>query len=356
MNASMFFNANNLSPARLRSRAGRKSYSKSLKLEAMSVKANGKLKSVPFRKTKGPGNDNKLGAETVGSGIHSKIALASANDAPATSQDTAAVLKPEVWAELIASRQLGYFALLRNLRTIMISVPHCLDDVIAMLTDEAAIDRSRVLPISFIAALEAVAKNPPLGVLRALAALSDATDLSLANLPKFTGRTLVALHGSKSMSSRSLQIGSLLAASLTKTSNADVMLFDQQARYVTLNRRDSTLSIARQLESQCTAADTNFHTIFQQAHPGYDRVILLSDRHGWTGDHALTATFAKWKAQYLCEPKVFSFDLSSLGTLQFPERDIYCLAGWSDKSLEMLNFFDSGKSALMKEIEKIELV
>ncbi len=77
---------------------------------------------------------------------------------------------------------------------------------------------------------------------------------------------------------------------------------------------------------------------------------------GWIGGHAPTAAFAQWKQRYQCAPKVYSFDLNGYGSLQFPERDVCCVAGWSDKSLEMLQFLDSDKQALIHEIEQIQLV
>ncbi len=264
--------------------------------------------------------------------------------------------KAEAWEQLITSRKLGYFALLRNLRSILVSVPHLIDEVIDLLTDERLIKRSLVLPFRYTTALEALEKDPPRGVLRVIAALSEAVDLSLSNVPRFEGRTLIALDGSGSMMGRPIKIGALFAAVLAKANHADVMLFSEDAKYVALNPRDSTLSGARWLESQCAAAGTNFHSIFQRADRGYDRVIVLSDMQGWIGGHAPTATCAQWKQRYQCTPKVYSFDLNGYGSLQFPERDVYCLAGWSDKSLEMLQFLDSDKQTLIHEIEQIQLV
>lgn len=274
----------------------------------------------------------------------------------AESEDEAEANKAEAWEQLIKSRKLGYFALLRNLRNILSAVPHLINDVLAMLTDERLIKRSLVLPFRYTTAFEALEKDHPHGVLRVIAALSDAVDLSLQNVPKFTGKTLVALDGSGSMSGRPIKIGSLFAAVLAKANDADVMLFSDDAKYVALNKRDSTLTLARWLESQCASAGTNFHSIFQRANRAYDRVIILSDMQGWIGGHAPTAAFAQWKAKHDANPKVFSFDLNGYGTLQFPEREVYALAGWSDKSLEMLQFLDSDKRALISAIEKIQLL
>lgn len=274
----------------------------------------------------------------------------------AESEDEAEANKAEAWEQLIKTRKLGYFALLRNLRNILSAVPHLVNDVLEMLTDERLIQRSLVLPFRYTTAFEALEKDHPHGVLRVIAALSDAVDLSLQNVPKFPGKTLVALDGSGSMMGRPIKIGSLFAAVLAKANDADVMLFSDDAKYVALNNRDSTLTLARLLESQCASAGTNFHAIFQRANRAYDRVIILSDMQGWIGGHAPTATFAQWKVKHSANPKVFSFDLNGYGTLQFPEREVYALAGWSDKSLEMLQFLDADKRALINEIEKIQLV
>ena len=53
--------------------------------------------------------------------------------------------------------------------------------------------------------------------------------------------------------------------------------------------------------------------------------------------------------------RVFSFDLAVYGTLQFPERNVFCLAGFSDKTLQTMRFLKEDKCALLREIEAIEL-
>jgi len=275
--------------------------------------------------------------------------------AAAESEEEVAELKKDAWTELIKSRKLGYFALLRNLRNILQTAPEVTDAAVAMLTDDNLIRRSLVLPFRYLTALEALqsANLPNAG--KVLAALSDAVDKSLANVPEFDGKTLVALDGSGSMVGRPLKIGSLFAATLAKVNDADVMLFSDDAKYVSLNKRDSTLTLAQWLESQAQSAGTNFHCIFQQAKRGYDRIVILSDMQGWMEHYAPTKTFAAYKQQFKVDPKVFSFDLQGYGTLMFPEKNIYCLAGFSDKTMDTLKFLDSDQSALLKEIEAVEL-
>jgi hypothetical protein len=157
------------------------------------------------------------------------------------------------------------------------------------------------------------------------------------------------------MMGRPIQIGSLFAATLAKANDADVMLFSDDAKYVTLNKRDSTLTLAKGLEGQAQSAGTDFHSVFRRAARAYDRVIILSDMQGWIGGHAPVKTFQEWKARHRCDPKVFSFDLQGYGTLQFPERQVFCLAGFSDKTLEVLSLLDSDPGALLRQIDAVAL-
>lgn len=273
----------------------------------------------------------------------------------AESEDEVAELKKEAWTKLIETRKIGYFALLRNLRNILQTAPESTPAAIAMLTDETMIRRSLVLPFRFLTALEALQSANLPAANKVMAALSDAVDKSLANVPRFEGRTLVALDGSGSMVGRPLKIGSLFAATLAKANDADVMMFSEDAKYVSWNTRDSTLTLAQWLESQAQSAGTNFHAIFQRANRGYDRIIILSDMQGWMHNLAPTKTFAGYKQRHKVDPKVFSFDLQGYGTLMFPERNIYCMAGFSDKTMETLKLLDSDKSALLREIEAVDL-
>src|SRR3954469_22834035 len=201
-----------------------------------------------------------------------KLTQAGAKATEGASEDEVAELKSAAWDELIVSRKLGYFALLRNLRNILEQAPQCVDAALAMLVDDRLIAKSLVLPFRFLTALDAVqARNLP----RAgdvLAALSEAADKSLANVPRFDGRTLVALDGSGSMNGRPLAIGSLFAAVLAKArAQADVLVFSNDAEFVTLNRRDSTLTLTREIARRAPGGGTNFHAIFQRAKVAYDR-------------------------------------------------------------------------------------
>jgi 60 kDa SS-A/Ro ribonucleoprotein len=263
--------------------------------------------------------------------------------------------KSQAWAELVRSGKIGYFALLRNLRNILEMAPEVTPEVIRLLTNPQLIRQSLVMPFRFTTALEALESSALPQASVVMSALSDAVDVALANVPVFAGRTLVALDTSGSMAGRPIKIGALFAATLAKSNGADLMLFSGDAEYLPVNRRDSTLSLAKWIESKAAMSATNFHAIFQRAKGAYDRIILLSDMQGWVGHDAPTKSFEDFKQRTNCDPKVFSFDLNGHGTLMFPQRNVYALAGFSDKTLETLALLDSDPQALIKMIEAVAL-
>lgn len=263
-------------------------------------------------------------------------------------------LKADAWESLIKTRQLGYFALLRNLRNIIEQAPDVLEDALEMLVDPKLIKNSKVLPFRFLTAYQELQKVSGNGVSKTLRALSEAIDISCENVPEYGGRTCVVLDTSGSMEGQPIQIGALFAAVLAKASDADVMTFSNDAQYRAINPADSTLTIAQNL-GRLAAGGTNFHAIFEEAKEAYDRIIILSDMQGWIGGHAPTATFTKYKKRTGADPMIFSFDLQGYGTLQFPERNVFCLAGFSEKTLELLEKLEVDRNALIKEIEAIKL-
>lgn len=269
----------------------------------------------------------------------------------AETDEQKAELKKEAWTELIESRKLGYFALLRNLRNILEQAPEVLDQALLMLTDERLIKKSLVLPFRFTTALEKMEELCDTQLI--IKALNQAVDIALSNVPHLEGKTLVALDCSGSMEGKPAQIGALFAAVLLKSNDADLILFSDNARYKTLNTQDSTLTMANSIKF--AMGGTNFHAIFETANRPYARIIILSDMQGWIGHTAPTKTFQAYCQQHACHPKVYSFDLQGYGTLQFPEKDVYCLAGFSDKVFDTMQLLETDREALLHEIEAVEL-
>lgn len=293
----------------------------------------------------------------------------------AESDEDKAELKSAAWTELIAERKLGYFALLRNLRNIIEQAPDALDDALAVLTNEQQVRKSKVLPFRFFTAYQQL-RNVR-GSSKALKAVSDALDLSLANLPDFSGKTLVVVDHSGSMQSQMsdkseatcFQAGALLGVALAKVQDADFLYFGDTAKYYTINPADSTLSILERVQQLNNGGGwgdsrsgtqvghgTNFHSIFETADNAYDRIVIFSDMQGWVGYNTPVATFNAYKKRTGASPTVFSVDLAGYGSLQFPQDKVFCLAGFSDKMLEVMPKLEQDRHALVREIEGVDWV
>lgn len=268
------------------------------------------------------------------------------------SEEEKADFKKEVWIKLIRENKLGYFALLRNLRNIIEQAPEVINEAIETLTNEAIIKKSLVLPFRFITAFEEIAKlNDGKIVRTVLMALNKAVDIAVNNVPKFDGETLVVLDVSGSMSGKPAVIGSLFSAVLIKSNNADFMVFADNAQYANVNPMDSTITIANSLRFD--SGGTNFRAIFNVANKKYDRVVILSDMQGWIGGYTPVNEFNQYKKMTGANPFVYSFDLNSYGSMQFPETNVFCLAGFSEKVFDIMKLMEQDKKALVNEIKKV---
>lgn len=282
----------------------------------------------------------------------------------ATTEEEKVELKGAAWADLIATRKLGYLALLRNLRNIVDQSPAALEGALTMLVDEKLILKSLVLPFQYLTAFDEIAKavTGPQGRL-ILAAIDKAATLSLGNLPDFEGDTLVALDVSGSMTSQRgttrtpAEIGSVFAAAIAKGCNADLMTFDGDARYVNYTPDMPVLSLAKAIKFP--GGSTNFPSIFARAQRKYTRIFILSDMQGYDVNNfyaqgrIVGPALEQYKQHFKADPSIFSFDLAGHGTLQFPQRNIFCLAGFSDKTMQLIGALDKDKNALVNAVEEV---
>ncbi len=272
--------------------------------------------------------------------------------------------KKQVWINLIKSKKIGYFALLRNLRNIINQAPEIIPEALEILTNRELIKNSLVFPFRYLLCFKEIIKikNPSI-VRDVLTALNKAVDISLDNVPKFDGSTLVALDVSDSMTCKiresgatPAEIGSLFASVLIKNNNADLVCFDDTANYFNVNINDSTLTITSLIKEKFMGGGTNFHEIFRILNKAYDRIIILSDMQGWEEYYCPTKEFKLYKEQYNCNPYLYSFDLAGYGTLQFPEDNVFCLAGFSDRVFDVMKILESDKNALINTIKNYKFI
>ena len=272
----------------------------------------------------------------------------------AESEEDLTKLKSDAWSELIIGKKIGYFALLRNLRNIINQAPTAIPAACELLVDERMIKSSRVLPFRFTTAYDEISKLGSSKEVRdVLVAINKALDISVCNVPKFDGDTLVVMDVSGSMSGRPSEIASLFGAILAKVNNSDVMTFSTSANYKQYNPMDSVLTIRDGF--RYAGGGTNLRDVFVKANKAYENIIILSDMQSFIGYDTPLSQLNSYKSRFNCNPHIYSFDLAGLGTLQIPQNQIYCLAGFSDKVFDIMSLLKEDRNALVNQVRSIYL-
>ena len=261
--------------------------------------------------------------------------------------------KKAVWRRLLTENKLGYFALLRNIRNIyLLEDAELTKMAYNALLNEDAIKRSLVLPFRYSTAYGEMGRYSS----EAMSVISQACEKACSNVPKLDGKTLIALDVSGSMSCVS-DIAALFAAVLLKSNDCDLITFDDRARYVFVNTTDSVMTIKNSLRFH--GGGTNFESVFKTANKAYDRVVLLSDMQAWVNNYWCKSpkdAYEQYKRAHNANNcKVYSIDLAGHGTLQLPQADVCCMAGFSEKIFDIMKNLEADKNALVNTINKIEL-
>ncbi|MDD5726077.1 MAG: TROVE domain-containing protein [Patescibacteria group bacterium] len=293
----------------------------------------------------------------------------------------------EVWNAL---RFLPFMAGLRNLSNIMRKgADQALDRVLSMFRNPEHVQRSRQMPFRFFSAYkvietgyrfdkrqqcfvvdQAILNHPRRA--EVLEAILTAMELSLVNLPRLPGRTFIMSDNSGSMShplsERSTvemkDVANLLAAvSHTLCEESICSAFGTDHVIVPIIRKDSIFTNMARLSNAVHGGSTNAYLPVRHLRERkirVDRIVLISDMQCYASGHdpmlwgharneSLAEELRKYRSSV--NPQVFmhSVDLSGYGTAQFPpsERRVACLAGWSERALEILPLLEEdGRQAV----------
>lgn len=273
--------------------------------------------------------------------------------------------KEGAWRSLLVERRLGYMALLKNLRNIVQQAPELVPVACEQLRDEQAIRKSLVFPFRYIAAMREIEKLP--GTQDVLRSLSAAANVAVQNVPALPGKTLVAIDVSGSMSvpvagnkdTSCADVAIMFGAALAQK-GADTLIFSDAAQYVSVRGQDLFGDIAT-IKQRVKPAGTNFHAIFQTAGWAYDNIVILSDMQAWMRMDGLSRlggnprqSLSAYREKFSCSPRIYSFDLAGYGTLQFPEANVYCVAGFSDRVFDLMKELADDRQAMIRRIEAQE--
>ena len=238
--------------------------------------------------------------------------------------------KADNWKELLDTNKLGILAALRNLRNILINNPSqdTINKLCDLVSNPTLIREGKIFPYQLDVANEIMLSEFSTSYSRQISqALAKGYELAIPNLKELLpGNNVVFLDQSGSMTweiklpgskngSRTSCISkaALIAATIAKATNADIICFGSTARYVQYNPNLDVFSLAKQLSSS-NMGGTNLSTAWklaQQSNRKYTRTFILSDNEVNRG-----STYNSYMSyvKNVGHPYVYSVDLAGYGT------------------------------------------
>lgn len=184
----------------------------------------------------------------------------------------------KAWEAIIPN--MGYMALLRNLRNFQQAGvdKKVYREVLSKISDVEQVKRGKQFPFRYLAAYQANKAN-----LTTAAALEEALEASLDNVPSLKGRTLILVDRSGSMfwsNDRNMDLtfadqaaifGSALALRAEK---ATLVEFGTTSNVITFRKNDSVLPMLNKFSN---LGGTNTASAVTRHFDGHDRVIIVTD-------------------------------------------------------------------------------
>jgi 60 kDa SS-A/Ro ribonucleoprotein len=277
---------------------------------------------------------------------------------------TAFPLSAEQWGELAG--RLGWQALRMNLNTLARSgafgIEGVTQRVAARLADREAIRKARPMPYQLMVALKSAGPGVPLKV---QAALEEALELSLRNVPAVPGQVVVCPDVSGSMGSpvtgyrkgassavRCIDVAALVTAAMLRTNaHARVLPFEVGVVPIALDPHARLAVNAARLASIGGGGTEVSAPLGQLNREGaeVDLVVIVSDNQSWVDATraGATETMRQWDRIVRRNPgaKLVCVDIQPYGTTQAAGRpDILNVGGFSDAVFEHVARFARGQT------------
>lgn len=272
----------------------------------------------------------------------------------------------ETWEKLIDSGKVGYMAYLRNLRNILQAEPSNLQTVLDVIQDPVRVKKSKQLPFRYLSAYKAVSD---IAGSKVFDVLENALEVSVENMPKLSGTTVIAVDVSGSMSGRIsrqsdimyYEIAVLLGLVANKIcDNSIFYTFDTEIRKFDFSSKTPILETIRNIPY---GGGTNMYLPFKEMMDKKikaDRIIILSDnecnRINWYSKKTVQQMAYEYRKQTNQNLWVHAIDLVGYGTQQFHGNRTNIIAGWSEKVLDFIQLSEQGTSSLIKTIEDCDYI
>ena len=245
-------------------------------------------------------------------------------------KETLTQAKADNWKELLDTNKLGILAALRNLRNVLLNNPESstINKLCDLVSNPTLIREGKIMPYQLDLANEIMIAEFNSPYARQISqALAKGYELAIPNLSALIpGQNVIFLDQSGSMSygiklpgqkhnSRTSCISkaALIAATIAKATNADIIVFGSSAKYVQYNPNLDVFTLAKQL-STADMGGTNLATAWNLAQASgrkYTRTFILSDYECNRGN-----TYSSYMSyvKNVGHPYVYSVDLAGYGT------------------------------------------
>ena len=293
----------------------------------------------------------------------------------AEAEVTLANAKNDNWEAMLTEGKLGILAAIRNIRSMLKSPrKEVVDALCKLVSNGEAIRNGKIMPYQIDYAYEVVKKefsNSADGR-RVMEALLKGYEYAVPNLAEaLPGRTCVMVDCSGSMNTYCTQAGQrsniatsaaekagLIAATIAKATNADVVRFGSHAEFYSYDPNESVFSLGRKIghDNMGGTSIPSAFDLIRNAKRQYDRIILLSDnecnaRGYWSGDW-VSGAYKKY-VHDVANPYVYAVDLAAYGTTPIAGDKVNYYFGYGFAMFEDIASKEFNPSAHIDAIRKI---
>ena len=277
--------------------------------------------------------------------------------------------KEQNWKSLIEDNKLGILAALRNIRSILNVTED--DDLVNKLcdiiSDSKKIREGLIMPYQIDMAREMVkmAHNNA-NSRKVMNALNRGYESSIPNLREaLPGKTLVIIDCSGSMTfqctdpkgkikyrSTCADKAGLIAATIAKSTNADIIRFGSQAQYFSYDLNENVFDLGHKI-SKTDMGATNIGAAFELAakeNRKYDRIILLSDNECNYGN-VVSKCYVKYIRKTGMDPYIYAIDF--VGSPTMPLKNKGKVNYYYGYGFSMFEDISHKEFDPMKHIEKV---
>ena len=276
--------------------------------------------------------------------------------------------KADNWKELLDNNQLGILAALRNIRNILSNIPDdsTITKLCKLLSNGELIKKGKIFPYQIDMAQEIVNSTfSDSNSRKVLSALNKGYNKSVPNLAEIlTGNNLVIVDMSGSMSykiktsgftskSSCLDKATLIAATIAKATNCDIIAFGNRAYYDKYNPNQDVFSLSQDLRDNLggTNLSTAFNLIIESKRK-YDRIFILSDNeinNGRTYDSYANLI------NKIGTPYIYSVDMAAYGTSILKGDHVKFLYGYGFHLFEEIAMTEFKPMEHLKAVKAIRI-